>query len=41
MAGAMGVSRSTFHQHLRAALRKLVGAVLDQGVGTHPDAEPN
>ncbi|PSQ17112.1 hypothetical protein BRD00_08775 [Halobacteriales archaeon QS_8_69_26] len=29
LAESMGVSRSTFHQHLRAAERKLVGAVLD------------
>jgi PAS domain S-box-containing protein len=29
IAEAMGVCRSTFHQHLRAAQRKLVGAVLD------------
>ncbi|MFB6302888.1 MAG: bacterio-opsin activator domain-containing protein [Haloferacaceae archaeon] len=30
LAEAMGVCRSTFHQHLRAAQRKLVGAVLDR-----------
>ncbi|AZH24289.1 bacterio-opsin activator domain-containing protein [Haloplanus aerogenes] len=29
LADAMGVCRSTFHEHLRAAQRKLVGAVLD------------
>jgi PAS domain S-box-containing protein len=29
LAAAMGVSRSTFHQHLRAAQRKLVGGFFD------------
>jgi predicted DNA binding protein len=29
LATAMGVSRSTFHQHLRAAQRKLVGGFFD------------
>lgn len=29
LSDAMGVCRSTFHEHLRAAQRKLVGAVLD------------
>jgi PAS domain S-box-containing protein len=29
IAEAMGVCRSTFHEHLRAAQRKLVGAMLD------------
>jgi PAS domain S-box-containing protein len=30
LAEAMGVCRSTFHEHLRAAQRKLVGAMLDR-----------
>lgn len=30
IAEVMGVCRSTFHQHLRAAERKLVGAILDR-----------
>jgi PAS domain S-box-containing protein len=30
LAEAMGVCRSTFHEHLRAAQRKLIGAVLDR-----------
>ncbi|MFC6873612.1 PAS domain-containing protein [Halobellus marinus] len=30
IAETMGVSRSTFHQHLRAAQRKLVGAILER-----------
>jgi PAS domain S-box-containing protein len=30
IAEAMGVCRSTFHEHLRAAQRKLVGAMLDR-----------
>jgi PAS domain S-box-containing protein len=30
LAEAMGVCRSTFHEHLRAAQRKLIGAILDQ-----------
>ena len=30
LAESMGVSRSTFHQHLRAAERKLVGAFLEE-----------
>jgi PAS domain S-box-containing protein len=29
IAEAMGIGRSTFHQHLRAAQRKLAGAVID------------
>ena len=29
IAEAMGIGRSTFHQHLRAAQRKLVGAIID------------
>ncbi len=29
LAESMGISRATFHQHLRAAERKLVGAILD------------
>jgi predicted DNA binding protein len=29
VAEAMGIGRSTFHQHLRAAQRKLVGAIVD------------
>jgi PAS domain S-box-containing protein len=29
LAEAMGVCRSTFHEHLRAAQRKLIGAILD------------
>jgi PAS domain S-box-containing protein len=33
LAEAMGVCRSTFHEHLRAAQRKLIGAVLDR----HPN----
>jgi PAS domain S-box-containing protein len=36
LAEAMGISRSTFHQHLRAAQRKVVGAVLDVS-----SADPN
>ncbi|MFB6269298.1 MAG: bacterio-opsin activator domain-containing protein [Halobacterium sp.] len=31
LAASMGVSPSTFHQHLRAALRKVVGATTDTG----------
>ncbi|WP_435176322.1 bacterio-opsin activator domain-containing protein [Halorussus sp. AFM4] len=31
LAASMGISRATFHQHLRAAERKLIGAVLDAG----------
>ena len=38
LAAAMGVSRSTFHQHLRAAERKLVGAIYDPEAGTGTDA---
>jgi PAS domain S-box-containing protein len=34
LAAAMGVSRSTFHQHLRAAQRKLADGFLDPGDGT-------
>jgi PAS domain S-box-containing protein len=30
LAAAMDISRSTFHQHLRAAERKLIGAILDE-----------
>ncbi|WP_049934943.1 bacterio-opsin activator domain-containing protein [Haloplanus natans] len=30
LAEAMGVCRSTFHEHLRAAQRKLIGAILDR-----------
>jgi len=30
LADAMGVCRSTFHEHLRAAQRKLIGAILDR-----------
>lgn len=30
LAEAMGISRSTFHQHLRAAHRKLADAIVDQ-----------
>jgi len=30
LAESMGVCRSTFHEHLRAAQRKLIGAVLDR-----------
>jgi len=29
IAEAMGIGRSTFHQHLRAAQRKLAGAIID------------
>ena len=29
LAESMGVSRATFHQHLRAAERKLIGEILD------------
>ena len=36
LAESMGVCRSTFHEHLRAAQRKLIGAILDRGGG-----EPN
>jgi PAS domain S-box-containing protein len=35
LADAMGVSRSTFHQHLRTAQRKFLNAVYE------PDAKPN
>jgi PAS domain S-box-containing protein len=43
VAAAMGVCRSTFHQHLRAALRKVVGAVVEGDVGDDPalDTGPN
>ncbi|WP_251329202.1 bacterio-opsin activator domain-containing protein [Haloplanus pelagicus] len=47
IASAMGVCRSTFHQHLRAAERKLVGALVDRGFGadagavTDGEASPN
>ena len=37
LAAAMGVSRSTFHQHLRAAERKLLAAILG-GEQWDPDA---
>ncbi|MFB6093025.1 MAG: PAS domain-containing protein [Haloquadratum sp.] len=30
IADSMGIGRSTFHQHLRAAQRKLVGAIFDR-----------
>jgi PAS domain S-box-containing protein len=39
VAAAMGVCRSTFHQHLRAALRKLVGAVVDRSERGTPGAD--
>jgi predicted DNA binding protein len=29
IAESMGIGRSTFHQHLRAAQRKLAGAIVD------------
>ncbi|MFA1612111.1 PAS domain S-box protein [Halobellus rubicundus] len=32
IAESMGIGRSTFHQHLRSAQRKLVGAVVDDDV---------
>jgi PAS domain S-box-containing protein len=37
LAATMDVSRSTFHQHLRAAQRKLVGAVLDPEFESAPN----
>ncbi|MFC7172786.1 helix-turn-helix domain-containing protein [Haloplanus litoreus] len=30
LAEAMGVCRSTFHEHLRAAQRKVIGTILDR-----------
>jgi predicted DNA binding protein len=30
LAETMGIARSTFHQHLRAAERKLIGKLFDQ-----------
>jgi PAS domain S-box-containing protein len=37
IAAAMDVCRSTFHQHLRAAERKVIGAVFDRWVGDEPN----
>ncbi|MFC6785829.1 PAS domain-containing protein [Halobaculum halobium] len=43
LAASMGVCRSTFHQHLRAAQRKLVGAFVDPDRADAPTApgDPN
>ncbi|MEF8778759.1 MAG: bacterio-opsin activator domain-containing protein, partial [Natronomonas sp.] len=38
VAGSMGITRSTFHQHLRAAQSKVIGALLDE---LQPTTKPN
>jgi PAS domain S-box-containing protein len=38
LAESMGITRSTFHQHLRAAQSKILGELLDE---SHPITKPN